>query len=374
MKIERGQASIFDGEERFKIDKPIRLIELFAGYGSQALALKYLEVKFEHYKICEWAINSIQAYKDMHFGSDNTDYSAELSREEVFESLFDLGISSDYSSPMTFDKIKRMGEKKARKVYNNIKATHNLVSVCNVKGRDLEITETDKYAYILTWSFPCQDLSAAGGRKGIVQGSGTRSSLGWEVIRILKECRQRPQVLVMENVPQIIGSANREEFGKMVAELSNLGYTSKYSLLNATEFDVPQNRERCFMVSLLNGYYDFPRGQKCERKLKDVLETNVEEKYYLSSKAVLSLIKHKEKHTAAGHGFGWAPIDVENGGYAKTITAEKGYRTGSNFIIERGGANGIDIGKSDRFFWGELKDKSRTLRTDNTNGVVIWEN
>lgn len=163
MKIERGQASIFDGEERFKIDKPIRLIELFAGYGSQALALKYLEVKFEHYKICEWAINSIQAYKDMHFGSDNTDYSAELSREEVFESLFDLGISSDYSSPMTFDKIKRMGEKKARKVYNNIKATHNLVSVCNVKGRDLEITETDKYAYILTWSFPCQDLSAAGG-------------------------------------------------------------------------------------------------------------------------------------------------------------------------------------------------------------------
>lgn len=165
MEIERGQASIFDGQERFRIDKPIRLIELFAGYGSQALALKYLGVKFEHYKICEWAINSIQAYKDMHFAEDNTDYSAELNREEVFESLFDLGISSDYSSPMTFDKIKRMGEKKARKVYNNIKATHNLVSVCNVKGRDLEITETDKYAYILTWSFPCQDLSAAGGAK-----------------------------------------------------------------------------------------------------------------------------------------------------------------------------------------------------------------
>ena len=144
MTIERGQASIFDGQERFRIDKPIRLIELFAGYGSQALALKYLGVKFEHYKICEWAINSIQAYKDMHFAEDNTDYSAELNREEVFESLFDLGVSSDYSSPMTFDQIKRMGEKKARKVYNNIKATHNLVSVCNVKGHDLEITETDK--------------------------------------------------------------------------------------------------------------------------------------------------------------------------------------------------------------------------------------
>lgn len=160
----------------------------------------------------------------------------------------------------------------------------------------------------------------------------------------------------------------------MVAELSGLGYTSKYSLLNATEFNVPQNRERCFMVSLLNGYYDFPRGQKCKRKLKDVLETSVEEEYYLSSKTIVSLIKHKERHTAAGHGFGWSPIDVENENQvSKTILAEKGYRAGSNFIIDRG-VNGIDIGKSDAFFRGELKDKSRALRTDNTNGVVIWEN
>ena len=316
MQIERGQVSIFDGEERFKIDKPMRLIELFAGYGSQALALKYLGVKFEHYKICEWAIKSIQAYKDMHFGSDNTDYSAEFTKEEIFDKLCKYGISADYEKPMSISQIKRLGENKARQIYNNIIATHNLVSVCNVKGKDFEITDTDKYCYIMTWSFPCQDLSNAGQRKGMVEGSGTRSGLGWEVIRILKECKERPQVLLMENVPQVIGKNNIKEFSKMIAELETLGYTSKWEILNATDFNVPQNRERCFMVSILGpDYYDFPKPIGCKRKLKDMLESNVSEEYYLKPEVVIQLIKHKERHDAKGNGFGWKPIDMSvNGG------------------------------------------------------------
>ena len=118
----KGQMNLFDGANPFKIDKPIRLIELFAGYGSQHFALKYLGVECESYKICEWAVKSIQAYKDAHFKDENTDYSKDLTKEQIFEYLTNKGISSNYNEPMTSEQVKRLGEQKARTVYNNIKA------------------------------------------------------------------------------------------------------------------------------------------------------------------------------------------------------------------------------------------------------------
>ena len=139
----------------FKITKTIRLITLFSGYDSQALALKYLGANYKHYKTCEWAVKSIQALKDLHFEEDNTDYSKELSEGEVKEYLFNKGISSNYNEPMTIEQVNRLNEKQARTIYNNITATHNLVNIQQVKGKDLEIVDTDKYDYILTYSFPC---------------------------------------------------------------------------------------------------------------------------------------------------------------------------------------------------------------------------
>ena len=149
------QISLFDGDTPLKITKPIRLIELFAGDGSQSLALKYLKVPFEPWKICEWAVKSIQAYKDLHFEDDNCDYSKAYSVGELIEMLLAKGISADYNAPMTKEQIKRMGEQKIRTVYNNIIATNNLVSVCNAHAQDFEIQDTDKYTYIMTYSFPC---------------------------------------------------------------------------------------------------------------------------------------------------------------------------------------------------------------------------
>lgn len=140
----------------YKIKKPIRLIELFAGYGSQALALKYLGVDFEHWKICEWAIKSIQAYKDIHFTDDNNDYSKGISKEQIIERLNYFGISSNYNEPMTLEQIKRLKENQLRNIFNNIVATKNLVNIQKVKGVDLEIKDIDKFEYIMTYSFPCQ--------------------------------------------------------------------------------------------------------------------------------------------------------------------------------------------------------------------------
>ena len=276
-----GQTNIFEMlYPTYKITKKIRTIELFAGYGSTKLAWNYLGIDVESYKICEWAVKSIQAYKDAHFKEDKTDYSKDLTKEQIFEYLTNKGISSNYNEPMTSEQVKRLGEEKARTIYNNIKATHNLVNIQQVRGEDLEITDVDKYCYIMTYSFPCQDLSLAGLGKGMEKGSGTRSGMLWEVERILDECENKPQVLLMENVPEVIGTNNIKHFAKWLEKLESLGYKCYWKVLNAKDYGIPQNRERCFMVSILGDYYyDFPETQKLEIFLDDICNDELSDVY-----------------------------------------------------------------------------------------------
>ena len=280
--------SIFDYlYPTYKITKQIRLIEFFAGYGSQALALKYLGVPFEHWKICEWAVKSIQAYKDIHMDYDNGDYSKGMDKQFLQEVLFHKGISQNYNEPMTREQINRLSEQQLRTIFNNIVITRNMVNIQQVKGKDLEIVDTDKYDYILTYSFPCQDLSLAGKGKGMSDTS-TRSGMLWEVERILTECHElgsMPQILLMENVPQVHSQDNLGDFNKWKLRLEELGYKNYFQDLIATDYGIPQTRNRCFMVSILGDYnYIFPKPIPLKLKLKDLLEDNVDEKYYLSDK------------------------------------------------------------------------------------------
>ena len=293
-----NQTTIFDVlYPKYKITKPIRLIELFAGYGSQALALKYLGVKFEHWKICEWAVKSIQAYKDMHFTNDTKEIS--MSKDEMIDYLYNKGISSNYNEPMTKEQIKRLNEKQLKTIIENIEITHNLVNIQQVKGQDLEIVDTDKYEYILTYSFPCQDLSLAGKGKGMADTT-TRSGMLWEVERILNELKATnslPQILLMENVPQVHGSDNVEHFNKWQLALENMGYKNYFQDLIATDYGIPQTRNRCFMVSILGEYsYTFPKPIPLKLKLKDMLEDEVDEKYYISEDLMKHIQKTKEEH------------------------------------------------------------------------------
>ena len=269
-----------------------------SGYGSQALALKYLGVEFEHWKTCEWAIKSIQAYKDIHFTNDTKEIS--MSKDEMIDYLYSKGISNNYNEPMTKSQISKLNEKQLKTIIENIEITHNLVNIQQVKGQDLEIIEKDQYEYIMTYSFPCQDLSLAGKGKGMADTT-TRSGMLWEVERILNELKETnslPQILLMENVPQVHGSDNVEHFNKWQLALERLGYKSYFQDLIATDYGIPQTRNRCFMVSILGDYsYSFPQKIPLKLKLKDLLEDNVDEKYYIEDDLLQHIIKTKQEHS-----------------------------------------------------------------------------
>lgn len=186
------QSSIFSlMYEPKKITKPIRLIECFAGIGAQFAALKRLPVKVESYKTVEWAYNSILAYNYMHI-RDFKDYSEGKTKEEMIQRI--KGISTNYNEPLSDKQLEKKPIEWIKSAYNNIVATHNLVNIMEVKGSDLNIVDTDKYEYILTYSFPCQDLSLAGKKQGMATSQkegGTRSGLLWEIERILTELAER---------------------------------------------------------------------------------------------------------------------------------------------------------------------------------------
>lgn len=362
----KEQMSFFDGQHKFVNDKPIRLIELFGGYGSQALALKYLGVPFEHWCLSEWAVKSIQAYKDLHNSNDHTNYSHGKSVDEIRMWLYGR-ISSDYNTPMTAQQINRLPEKQVRTIYNNMQASHNVGSITQITAADLNVVDTDKFTYIMTYSFPCQDLSNAGKMAGMSKDSGTRSGLLWEVERLLTEMTEKPQILLMENVPQVVGSTGVKDFAKWIERLEELGYKNYWQLMNAKDYGVPQNRNRCFMVSILGDYYYlFPKPQKLQVRLKDFLDKKVDEKYYLSDKTVEMFIEHTKKQQAKGNGFAFEPTTGD--GVGKCITTREGSRGYENFIKEQ--CAGVMLGTSERFNAGLCEQMSRSITTEGKNGVV----
>lgn len=328
------QTSIFDMlYPKFKIDKPIKLITLFSGYDSQALSLKYLGVPFEHHRTCEWAVKSIQALKDLHF--PDVEVECNLDKKQLVEFLYEKGVSANYNEPMTKQQLERMSEPQLANIYKNIKATNNLVNIQKVSAEDLDISHTDIYIYILTYSFPCQDLSV-GGKRQLMGDTSTRSGMLWEVERLLTECKEKPQVLLMENVVQVHGEGAVQDFNKWQLRLEELGYKNYWEDLVATDYGIPQSRNRCFMVSILGDYsYSFPPKQELKLKLKDLLEPNVDEKYYLSDKLIDCFMSEKSMGTMTRKERFLQNINRENQDIANTLTTLEGNRATDTFIVSK---------------------------------------
>lgn len=167
-------------------------------------------------------------------------------------------------------------DKFAIKSYNAVHNTNfTTTDIKDVNAEDLDICDTDKYTYLLTYSFPCTDISNAGQRKGMAKNSGTRSGLLWEVERILKELYDRkmemPQILFMENVPQVHGKKNIDDFNMWLKVLTDLGYKNYWKDLNAKDYGVAQNRNRTYMFSIREGgIMFFLKASLCKKLLSGI--------------------------------------------------------------------------------------------------------
>lgn len=253
------------------------------------MALRDVGADFESWRTCEWDVNAIRQYKAIHCGDDNQDYSYGKTKEQLVELLFEAGISNDGKKPMQKEKIVNKSEKWLRDVYNDCCATLNLVDISKVTGDSLQIEDMDKYCYILTYSFPCQSLSIAGAQEGMKEASGTASSLLWEVKRLLSECAELPQILLMENVRQVHSNKNLPQFEEWIKYLESLGYANFWQDMNAKNYGIPQSRNRTFMISILDPThqitFEFPKPIKLNREFADILidEGDVEENFYIDT-------------------------------------------------------------------------------------------
>lgn len=215
-------------------NNPLKLIELFAGIGSQTQALKNIGVPHEVVAISEIDKYAIQSYEAIH------------------------------------GKVNNMGDIRAIK----------------------ELPSADMWTY----SFPCQDISVAGKGAGIKEG--TRSGLLFEVERLLKVAAENgnlPKYLLLENVKNLVSKKFRADFDSWLFCLSELGYTNYWKVLNAKDYGIPQNRERVFCVSIRGSHkpFVFPEKQELKLRLRDMIDRVVDEKYYLKESTIRSILASK---------------------------------------------------------------------------------
>jgi len=250
----------------------LKMIETFSGIGAQAKALKNLGCDFEIIGTADWDITAMIAYDLIHHGKQDLSRYIDASREEMLNKLKDYTLSTDGKSAASWDVIRHLNIEILRRTCAAIDRTNNYVSVTDMDGALLPVEMN-----ALTYSFPCQDLSVAhawhGATEGIDRSAANRSSMLWEIERILKERkaspRPMPKFLLMENVPNIISMSHSKNFDDWKASLEELGYHNQFYVLNSKNFGMPQARKRAYLMSIYVG-----KNNKLKKKLESYFESN----------------------------------------------------------------------------------------------------
>ena len=193
-------------------------------------------------------------------------------------------------------------------------ASFNAIHGTNFEPQDITKWDKDIKCDLIMHGSPCQDFSVAGKGAGGDEGSGTRSSLMYETLRIVEKLK--PKYVIWENVKNLLSAKHRHNFDAYLERMTELGYKNYYQVLNAKDYGVPQNRERVFTVSIRLDVpycwaFKFPAKRPLTRHLKDVLESEVDEKYYLSDEQVAGFVRTTEKAKAKGNGFRFEPTERE---------------------------------------------------------------
>ena len=216
------------------------------------------------------------------------------SPEKALDRLKKEKIINDYKVEF-FSEIDR-GAIKSYCAIHDVSENLNLGDITKIKGKNLP------YCDLWIGGFPCQDISCAGKMRGFTFESETRSSLGWEMIRLLREVKDKPKYVIFENVASITSKKFKNTLDLFKLDLKKLGYTTYDKVLNAIDFGIPQTRKRYFLVAILGKHseFNFPVGTPTNKKLKDILDNTVDEKYYYTddNKKVINnacTLKHKTR-------------------------------------------------------------------------------
>lgn len=220
-------------------------------------------------------------------------------------------------------------DKYAVKSYN---AIHNT----NFEPQDICKWDKDIKVDLIMHGSPCQDFSLAGKQAGGDENSGTRSSLMYETIRIVEKLK--PKYVIWENVKNLLSKKHRHNFDAYLETMEQLGYTNHYRVLNSKDYGIPQNRERVFTISIrkdIDTGFVFPEKQPLKLKLKDMLENDVDEKYYLSDKMIKYISANNEKWTGNNN------KSIINKSIASAINTGEGSRRcdASNYISNQATEN-----------------------------------
>lgn len=258
---------------------------LFAGIGAQEYGIKKSGC-FELTVVSTSEIDrdAVISYAAIHNGLTPEmidEYPNYPDIEEMKIELAEKNIGDpDKKKPLRW--LNKASEKEIKKYWLACRLNNNLGDICKIKKLP--------WADLWTVSFPCQDISCAGKKKGFKKNSGTRSSLVWEQIRLLKKAVEDgipPKYLLFENVIDLLRKF-KDGFNEICTELSRLGYNTYALVLDAQNCGVPQSRKRAFVISIRKdldtGRFDFPKPFPLENQLEDVLEKEVGEEYYIQDK------------------------------------------------------------------------------------------
>lgn len=261
----------------------LKVFEAFAGYGSQRMALKNIGIDFEVVGISEIEGDVLLSYAAIHTDflekRKDIDKYVPFDKDEMTSYLEKINVPLDYR---TFEnKAKKLRLSQLKDLYLANKLIKNYGDIQLINPNTLPDFD------LFTYSFPCQDISVAGYQQGLTKSSGTRSSLLWECCKIIE--KKKPKYLMMENVKNLVGCNHKANFLKFLEYLESLGYKNSWSILNSRKYGTPQNRERVFCISELNGIdkFVFPEPIELNVKLNDILEQDVDDKYYLKNGQVM---------------------------------------------------------------------------------------
>lgn len=212
-------------------------------------------------------------------------------------------------------------------------ASYNAINGTDFKPQDITTWDKDIEADIIMHGSPCQDFSIAGNQAGGDEGSGTRSSLMYETTRIV--AKLMPKYVIWENVENVLSKKHKHNFDNYIKKMDNIGFDSYYQVLNAKDYGIPQNRKRIFVVSIRKDINDhgfvFPKKKELKLKLKDMLEDDVDKKFYLSQKLINCFLydgtgKYPRRERFIQN------INRPNQNIANSITTRAGSRATYNFV------------------------------------------